>query len=205
MEKISREEILAMYKPDVERLVYYLPWLEKKSGSDVATTYHTENKQAIMPFPVYEETMLVFLNDLSCTVFMDQNYRYIYSRYRIHDYEDELRMIDKADIMTMDILKGILSKYMLGGMTKAHLWTEGMVHQIFLRAIMKAKEIVEFWDVPLNVPMMELYPAAEEEMKKEFEYEQPEESMAEEEYEQLEESVPEEEYEHSEAVAAEEV
>lgn len=156
MERMGREEILAMYKPDVERLVYYLPWLEGKSGKDVSNVYYADETHATLSFPVYDEILLTFLNELSSTVFMDQNYRYIYTRYRMHDYKDELRMIEKADIMSMDILKGIFSKYMLGGMTKANLWIQGIEHQIFLKALQKAKEIVEFWDVPLDVPMMDL-------------------------------------------------
>ena len=94
--------------------------------------------------------MLAFLNELGSTAFMNQNYRYIYSRYRIRDYKDELKQIDKADIMSMEILGGILSKYTLGGMTKAYLWTEGVEHQIFYRALLKAKSIIEYWDVPLE-------------------------------------------------------
>lgn len=156
MERMGREEILAMYKPDVERLVYYLPWLEGKSGRDVSDIYYADKAHATLPFPVYDEILLTFLNELSSTVFMDQNYRYLYTRYHIHDYHDELAMIAKTDIMSMDILNGILSKYMLGGMTKANLWIEGIEHQIFWKAVQKAKEIVEFWDVPLDVPMMEL-------------------------------------------------
>ena len=156
MERMGREEILAMYKPDVERLVYFLPWLEGKSGKDVSNVYYADEAHATLSFPVYDEILLTFLNELSSTVFMDQNYRYIYTRYRMHDYKDELRMIEKTDIMSMDILKGIFSKYMLGGMTKANLWIQGIEHQIFLKALQKAKEIVEFWDVPLDVPMMEL-------------------------------------------------
>ena len=50
----------------------------------------------------------------------------------------------------MEILGGILSKYTLGGMTMAYLWTEGVEHQIFYRALLKAKSIIEYWDVPLE-------------------------------------------------------
>lgn len=150
MEKMGREEIVAMYKPDVERLLPYLSWLSDKSGADVTKSYEAEHNKKTLAFPVYDGTLLAFLNELGATVFMNQNYRYIYSRYRIHDYKDELAQIDRADIMSMEILGGILSKYTLGGMTKAYLWTEGVEHQIFYRALLKAKSIIEFWDVPLE-------------------------------------------------------
>ena len=63
--------------------------------------------------------------------------------------QDELRMIDRASIMDMDILKGILSKYVLGGMTKGRLWSEAVYNSIFLKVIRKMKENLEFWDKPM--------------------------------------------------------
>lgn len=131
MEKMGREEIVAMYKSDVERLLPYLSWLRDKSGADVTKSYEADDNKKTIAFPVYDGTLLAFLNELGSTAFMNQNYRYIYSRYRIRDHKDELMQIDKADIMSMEILGGILSKYTLGGMTKAYLWTEGVEHQIF--------------------------------------------------------------------------
>ena len=44
----------------------------------------------------------------------------------------------------------LLTSRILGGMTKAYLWTEGVEHQIFYRALLKAKSIIEYWDVPLE-------------------------------------------------------
>ena len=38
--------------------------------------------------------------------------------------QDELRVIVSADITQMDVLKGILSKYVMGGMTQGKLWTK---------------------------------------------------------------------------------
>jgi hypothetical protein len=152
MEKMGRDEIVAMYRPDVERLVAYLPWLENRKGRDVTQTYEAEHLQKTLTFPVYDSVLLEFVNELGCSVFMDQNYRYVYSRYQIRNVKDELKLIQKADIMSMDILNGILSHYAFGGMTKAYLWTQGVEYQIFLKALKKAKEIIEFWDVPIIVP-----------------------------------------------------
>ncbi len=162
MEKMGREEILEMYYPAVEQLSYYLPWFENRTGKDVTSNYHAEGQSQTLAFPVYDSVLLSFLNDLSQTVFMNQNYRYTYTKYHMHDYEDEWNMIDKADIMSMDILQGILSKYMLGGLTKATLWTQGVEYQIFYRAVKKAKEIIEFWTVPLQIETIPMEETAEE-------------------------------------------
>lgn len=156
MDRMAREELVAMYRPDVERLVYFLPWLEGKTGKDVTTAYEADGNHATLAFPVYDEILLGFLNELSSTVFMDHNYRYFYSRNQVKNYKDELAWIDKADIMSMDILKGILSKYMLGGMTKAYLWTDGVEYQIFQKAVRKAKEIIEYYDVPITIRTIDM-------------------------------------------------
>ena len=145
-----RKQIVSTYKPDVERLIRYLPWLEEKAGSNVAETFEGSGiKGSSITFPVYDGTLMSFIKDVQRTTLLDRNYPYIYSRHRIRTLQDELRMIDRASIMDMDILKGILSKYVLGGMTKARLWSEAVYNSIFLKVIRKMKENLEFWDKPM--------------------------------------------------------
>ena len=167
MEKMGREELVAMYRPDVERLVAFLPWLTERTGNDIRQNFEGENGKVTLPFPVYDTIMLAFLETLGSTVFMNPNYRYTYSRYRIKDWNDELKMIQRADIMSMDIIGGILSRYTLGGMTKAYLWTEGMDYQIFYNAVKRAKEIIEYWDVPIVVEAIGMEEPEEEPMVEE--------------------------------------
>lgn len=149
---MSREEFLGMFREDVIRLSRYITWLEKKSGNDVSKYYEDGDKMRhTLSFPVYDSILLSFLNDASTTVFMEQNYHYFYTRNRIMDYEDELRMIETADIMHMEVLQCILSRYIFGGMTKAYLWKDGVDHKIFLNILKKARQIVEFWDQPIVI------------------------------------------------------
>lgn len=151
-DKLSSEEFLEMFRDDVIRLSRYIPWLEKKSGSDVSKNYADGNKMAhTISFPVYDSTLLSFINDSSMTVFMEQNYHYFYTRNRVRNFEDELRLIETADIMHMDVLRCILSRYVFGGMTKAYLWKDGVEHRIFLNILKKAKQVVEFNSQPLAV------------------------------------------------------
>ena len=165
-QKFSREEFLEMFKQDVIRLSKYIPWLEEKSGADVSKYYKDGEKMAhTLSFPVYDSILLAFLNDASTTVFMEQNYQYFYTRKHIQSYEDELALIEKADIMHMDILQCILSRYVFGGMVKAYLWKDGVEHRIFVNILKKARQIVEFWSEPLiiedEIPA-EGYPEEEE-------------------------------------------
>lgn len=157
-EKMSSEEFLEMFREDVIRLSRYIPWLEKKSGNDVSKNYTDGNNLAhTLSFPVYDSTLLSFLNDASMTVFMEKNYHYFYTRNRVKNFEDELRLIETADIMHMDVLQCILSRYVFGGMTKAYLWKDGVEHRIFLNILKKAKQVVEFHSEPLVVED-EIYP-----------------------------------------------
>lgn len=146
-----RQQVVNTYKPDVERLIRYLPWLEDKAAvGGVAETFEGNGiKEHSITFPVYDGTLMSFIKDVQRTSLVDRNYPYVYSQYRIRTVQDELNAIAKADIKEMNVLKGILSKYILGGMTKGRMWTEAVSNRIFLNVIRKMKENIEFWDKPM--------------------------------------------------------
>ncbi|MCI8773180.1 MAG: hypothetical protein HFI50_04505 [Lachnospiraceae bacterium] len=145
-----RRQVVQEYKADVEKLIRYLPWLEEKSGSNVSETYSGSGiGEHSIAFPVYDSMLLGFVKEVQRTNLLDRNYRYIYSRNRIVTQKDELRAISNSDITRMDILKGILSKYVMGGMTKGRMWTEAVQNRIFLNIVRKMKENLEFWDRPI--------------------------------------------------------
>lgn len=145
-----REQITSEYRSEVERFVTYIPWLEQKAGAQVASIYKGENITAhSVAFPVYDATLLNFVKEMSKSKFMDRNYPYVYSRNGIHNVKEEKRAIAHAGIRDMKLLCGILSKYVLGGMTKGTLWSTAVEEGIFLALLLKMKEIVEYWDKPL--------------------------------------------------------
>lgn len=147
---IYRQHVVNTYKPDVEKLIRYLPWLEQKAGTSVQETFEGNGiKGHSITFPVYDGTLMNFIKEVQRTTLLDRNYPYIYSRCHIRTIQDELRAIDRASIRDMDILKGILSKYVLGGMTKGRLWTEAVYNRIFLNVIRKMKQNIEYWDKPM--------------------------------------------------------
>ena len=45
-----------------------------------------------------------------------------------------------------DILRGILSRYVLGGRTKAALWGEAVQENIFLLVLKQMRKLVDYWD-----------------------------------------------------------
>lgn len=146
-----RQQVVNTYKPDVERLIKYLPWLEEKAGSSVQETFEGSGiKDSSITFPVYDGTLMGFIKEVQRTGLLDRNYPYIYSRHSLRTRKDELRAIEHAGIREMDVLRGILSKYVMGGMTKGRLWTEAVYYGIFLHVVRKMKENLEFWDRPMR-------------------------------------------------------
>ncbi len=145
-----REQIIAEYRSEVEKYIKYIPWLQQKAGNQVLSLYNGDGIVAhSIAFPVYDGTLMNFIKEISKSKLMDKNYPYIYSGYRIHNLQDEKKIIKRATIRNMDILKGILSKYVLGGMTKGTLWSTAVQEGIFADVLIKMKELVEFWDKPL--------------------------------------------------------
>ena len=145
------QELMQHYRSDIELLVRYLPWLEAKRGQEVSNDYHSANEVATsFSFPVYDGTLLNFVKDVQKTSLTDRNYQYVYSRNHIETIADEYVQIDRASVQDMNILIGILSKYVLGGRTKGVLWPEGVRNGIYLAIVNKLKELCEFWDKPIK-------------------------------------------------------
>ena len=146
-DKLSVEEMVEYYKPDVEELAVYIPWLEQQKGKQTARIYTGDGlSETSVTFPVYDGTLMNFVKAAQKSSLIDRNYVYAYSRNKIRTTEDERRFIQRATIKEMGDLWGILSKYILKGMTKATLWSEGVKNGVFLELLLKMKEIIEFWD-----------------------------------------------------------
>lgn len=146
-----RQQVVNEYRPDVEKLARYLPWLESKMGTSVQQSYSSSGiAEHSISFPVYDSTLMSFIKEAQRTKLMDRNHRYVYSRCKIRTQQDELRIIEKCTIQEMDVLKGILSKYVMGGMTKGRMWSEAVETGIFLNVLTKMKANLDFWDTPVQ-------------------------------------------------------
>ncbi len=138
------------YKPDVDALIKYLSWLEQKSGSSLMSNYSPEGgAELTMKVPVYDSTLLSFVKLANKTKFMNKNYMYTYSKYRIKTAADELKLIENVQIMDMQVLGDILSCYVLKGMRKGAVWNDAIKNGIFLCVVKRMKELIEFWTVPM--------------------------------------------------------
>lgn len=147
-----RRKEVEEYKKIVSPFFKYISWLEKSAGTSVSSLYTGQNIEAAsMSFPVYDGTLLNLIKQLSKSELMDHNYPYVYSKYRLQTPEQERYLIKKATITEWGNLKAVLSKYVLGGMTKATLWNEGVQEQIFYLILNQMKTIIEWWDKPIDV------------------------------------------------------
>lgn len=133
-------------------LLRYLPWLEKNAGQDVGGYYQTpENPDHSIGIPVYDSNLMSFVKEAGASALMNRNYQYVYTRGAIRTHDDERRVIRAAEIQDWDILCGILTNYVMGGRTRATLWTEGVKEDIYLLVLKKMQEIVEYWDKPIDI------------------------------------------------------
>lgn len=146
-----RRELVEKYRPIVEKLVTYLPWLEGKRGGSVSNQFTGEGiAEHSVSFPVYDSTVLSLVKLLQSTPLIDRNYVYVYSRNRLKTHDDEIRLIQKSELKDINNIGAVMSKYVLEGMRKGSMWTEGVTAGIFYEAITQLKKIIEFWDVPIH-------------------------------------------------------
>ncbi len=149
MENNSKESIVKMlekYRSDIMELSRYLPWLESKKGQDVGGRYEPgEGKANTISVPTYDSTLLAFVKKVQKTGFYKKNYIYTYSRNHLKTAEDEHRLIDRCNIMEIELIGDILTNYCMKGMTKAYMWTEGVKNGVFFHAVSRMKELVDFW------------------------------------------------------------
>lgn len=144
----TRKNLIRQYQPDAKRLIRYISWLETKCGKDVMNSYEGEGVQkTAFTFPVYDSTLLSFVKTAKETCFINRNYQYVYTRNRIKDAAQEKKAVKNATLRDMEILSGILSKYILGGMTKSVLWAQGVENGIFLEVLYRLREILEIKDI----------------------------------------------------------
>ncbi len=143
----DRQQMVREYRQMLEPLLRYLPWMEKNAGKAASRSYQGQGiSRNSMTFPVYDATLMSFIREASGSLLMDRNYSYVYTRNRIRSHDDERRVIAAAELKDWDILRGILSRYVLEGRTKATLWGEAIQENIFLLVLRQMQKVVDYWD-----------------------------------------------------------
>ncbi|MCR5486944.1 MAG: DUF6508 domain-containing protein [Lachnospiraceae bacterium] len=137
------ELITKVYADDIRRLSAYISYFEMKSGRDVAAAYDGSMGDAKMKFPVYDGTLIAFTNEASQTKLMDPNYIYQYRKSRIATQEQEKEAIENAEKKDVELLRAILSRYVLEGRYKGSRWVEGTERKVFLNVLKKLQGFLE--------------------------------------------------------------
>ena len=146
-EQLTPAQVISMYRPDTIKLLDYIVYLEKMNGRVASNNYNQDGlSDHSIVFPVYDGTLMSFIKDAEQTVFMNRNYRYSYTRFRMKNSTDELRVINKCTIRQLDVIGDILSRYVMGGRTKSTVWSEGVRNGVYLAALTKAYELIHFWE-----------------------------------------------------------
>ncbi len=149
-ENVYRQEMVNKYRDAMKDMFRYIPWLEQKAGSKMVHIYSGDNRpDNSVPIPVYDGTLLGFVKDMQRTGLMDRNYRYVFSRKNITSEKDEIRVIDETEFKEIEVIFGIMAKYVLGGMTKGMLWPSAVENGVFLHGLKRIKELLDIWDEPL--------------------------------------------------------
>ena len=138
------ELITEKYAADIQKLSRYITYFENKRGSDVASDYSGEQGESQLKFPVFDSTLLAFTRDAADTALMDPNYMYRYRQYRISTAPAEKAAIKNAKLKDIDLLRGILSRYVLEGRYKSRRWIEAAERGVFYDVLVKLVEFYEF-------------------------------------------------------------
>ena len=148
----SVEDIVQRYRPELEKITPYLRWLKDNASHEVAQSYSNSDLKS-MPFPIYDSNLLAFVKAAQTTNLLDRNYVYTYSRNRLSSPKDELMFIQDAQITDIDDLAGILSCYILQGMTKGTKWAEGVRTGVLYNVVKKMDDLVRFWGQETTSPL----------------------------------------------------
>ena len=142
--RLSRDEIIICYMDDVAQLMRYLSWLQEKSGTVTSGIYKGEGiEKSSMAVPVYDSTLLGFIKEAKKTDFINRNYVYTYSRYRMKTAADELRVLSACTLQESPVSGDILYNYVTRGDMKGAVWSEGVQNGVYLALLLKLKELME--------------------------------------------------------------
>ena len=141
------ELITVKYAADIMKLSKYIRYFENKKGSDVASDYDGKQGTSKLKFPVFDSTLLTFTKEAAETSLMDPNYIYKYRKYRITTEAEEKAAIRNAKDKDIDLLRAILSRYVLEGRYKTGTWKEGAERGIFHDVLAKLVEMYEFHNI----------------------------------------------------------
>lgn len=147
-DKAYRKQKIEEYRGYLDPFFRFIPWFRERMGSKQERVYDGNDVSHSVPVPVYDSTLLNFVRGMQATGLMNRNYPYIYSRHAMRTAADEISQMEHTTLKDIDVIIGIISKYVLGGMTRGRLWTDAVEEGIFYHALTRMKQILDVWDEP---------------------------------------------------------
>ena len=142
----QRKEYMAKLMP----LFSYIPYLKNKEGAKTRTLYEGDELSKVsIPIPVFDGTVISFVKEAQKTGLVTKNYVYAYNKINADGPKEERLFISGATIRDLDAVIAIMSKYVLGGLTKSKMWSEAVEEGVWLHCLIKLKELLEIYDHPL--------------------------------------------------------
>lgn len=140
----------AEYMEKLMPLFEYIPFLEKKEGAKTRSLYGGDSApKASVPVPIYDSTVLAFVKAAKNTGLVNKNYVYQLRKIGVDNPKEERLYISGAGFKDIDVIVAIISKYVLGGMTKGVMWSQAVEEGVWLHCLIKLKELLEIYDHPL--------------------------------------------------------
>lgn len=147
-QRLSREEIIYLFKDEALALLKYYSWIKKMSGQDVGGLYTGDDiEKSSMAVPIYDSTLLGFIKTAKGTEFMNRNYLYTYSRLRMRNAKDELEVIKDCSLQDIRVIGDILSYYCYKGDVKGAVWNEGLKNGVYLAILDRLMALLEIYNI----------------------------------------------------------
>ena len=142
MDEVNYSELLTQYyADDIDALSKYIQYFEARGGKDVASDYDGKQGKSDLRFPVFDSMLLRFTDEASKTKLMDPNYMYGYRSAHISTVKQESDAIIHSQPKDLDLLKAILSRYVLEGRYKGSRWIEGAERKVFLNILVRLRDM----------------------------------------------------------------
>ncbi|MBO4373729.1 MAG: hypothetical protein J5829_01350 [Lachnospiraceae bacterium] len=142
MDEVNYSELLTQYyADDIDALSKYIQYFEARGGKDVASDYDGKQGKSDLRFPVFDSMLLRFTDEASKTKLMDPNYMYGYRSAHISTVKQESDAIIHSQPKDLDLLKAILSRYVLEGRYKGSRWIEGAERKVFLNILVQLRDM----------------------------------------------------------------
>jgi ADP-ribosylglycohydrolase len=142
IESLCSELSVAVGKAEIQKLCAYIPYFETATKESV---YHwgggekLGEKQFTMPYPVYDENLKEFIQDIYNTSIMCDNYPEVIHNRGLDNEEDMKNSIDDADL---ELIKAILTGYVRQERFCDGLWATAVEDKVFLKILQRLRQLL---------------------------------------------------------------